>query len=87
MKVSAEDRQILKDCQSSLYGVELTHNLVSDIEELEAIIAKLTSAANKVILCFPPEIPEGQETVEFAIPGYIIDELAEAVKESHDLQS
>ena len=55
------------------------------ITELEAVVDKLRSAAEKVILCFPDTIPGGQEEVSFDIPAYVIAELKEAAEAAKEL--
>lgn len=51
-------------------------------EELEEELKNLKSAAKKVVMCFPEDISE--DTQEFNIPAYIINELREAIKEENN---
>ena len=48
---------------------------------LQARIAELREIAKKVAQTFPEKIPANQETVEFNVPAYIIEELRQTLKE------
>lgn len=45
----------------------------------EVQIKSLLAAAKKVLLVFPETVPDGIDTLSFNIPGYIIEDLREAV--------
>ncbi len=43
--------------------------------------AAIIKAAKKLLSCFPEVIPEGQDTVEFNMPGYVVEELRQAFEQ------
>ena len=54
-------------CLPLVVACALTNNLAEG--------SQLRRVAKKLLLCFPDKIPEGQETVRFDIPVYIVEEL------------
>ena len=45
---------------------------------------RLLQAANKMVLCFPEDIEPSANTAAFNIPGYVVRELRDAVKEAEN---
>lgn len=61
-------------CEAKL----LSHKSI--IKQGQVAYEQLRGLAQKIVLCFPDIIPEGQEEVAFNIPAYIVEELKQTLK-------
>lgn len=53
----------------------------TDVERMKEYLDKILGLVKKLLSAFPKTLPDGIDTVSFDIPGYIVEELRQALQD------